>query len=160
MESQQEIKQEEVMEGFVLEDQVELAKFENKEIPVHIRGADLKPAWWTDDTGTKRPVLIWVTGEHSDYMRQAESRIRRRKLKPNEMTGELFYNDNIEKAAACTRRWEGLFSRTRQGGPRVEVACIPHNVKELYKKCPWVLEDVEEGIRDHARFFESNSPNS
>jgi hypothetical protein len=145
--------------GFDIESQVEQAKMENEGIVVHINGIDEKPQFFNKD-GKLTPVTITVAGEHSDHYRRAEAAIRKRKLKPKSMTGQVVYDDNIEKIAACTLAWEGFFSRRRGSDTLVLVPMTPDNVKQVYNRCPWVLEQVLMAMTDHASFFgkESTKP--
>lgn len=137
--------------SFDIEEQGEKAKEEDKGTEVFIHGVDEKPAFYTDEDGAEQPVTIIVAGMHSTQFRRAEELLRKRKLKARNFTGEAVYDDNIEKVAACTLGWAGFTFKGEQ------VQCTPHNVKELYKKCPWVLDQVLEAMQDHARFFNSGS---
>ena len=144
-------------EGFVQEEQVETARQENEGIDVHIRSAKEKPLYYKDAKGDLRPVLWRVAGSHSDHYKRAEKTLRQRKLSKKSFTGEVIYEDSIEKAAACVLSWEGMFSRRSADGPLVEVPFTPHNVKQVLVRCPWVLEDVQHAMQDHASFFGNGS---
>jgi len=137
--------------GFDLEKQAEQAKLEDKGIDVHIHGVDEKPLFYEKD-GQQFPVIINVSGAHSSQYRRVEQALRRRKLKPKNFTGELIYEDTIEKAAACTNGWEGFFINGKPIDP------TPHNIKEVYKRAPWVLDQVTEAMHDHQSFFSNSSP--
>jgi hypothetical protein len=133
--------------GFDIEVQAAAANQEDNGTVVHIHGVDENPLFFKADSGEDKPVSITVTGVHSQRFRRIEAQHRKRKLKASRLTGETIYDENIEKVAACTVSWEGFFVN----GTPVEMT--PHNVKELYKRCPWVLEQVLEAMNDHARFF-------
>jgi hypothetical protein len=143
-------------EGFEIGAETEAARLENEGVVVPINGADEKPRYYKKN-GEVKPVTITVAGSHSDYYRRAEKAIRQRKLKPGKLTGQTFYDDNIEKVAACTLGWEGFFSRESKDGPLVPIEPTQHNIKEMYKRCTWVLEQVMEAMNDHASFFVKGS---
>lgn len=143
-------------EGFVQEDQVEFARTENTGVTIHIRGADDKPMYYLKN-GVKTPVTMVVAGSHSDYYRAVEKELRQRKLNKKSFTGEFIYEDSIEKAGGCVLAWDGFFSRRSREHPIEAVRLTPHNVKQLLKRCPWVLEQVTMAMNDHASFFENGS---
>lgn len=147
--------EEEVL-GFDIDAQVQAAKKENEGIVVLINGVDEVPIFYMKD-GVKTPVTITVAGAHSDQFRRAENTIRQRKLKPKSFTGQVIYDDAIEKAAACTLAWEGFISRRRGSDALVPVPMTPDNAKQLYKRCPWVHEQVVLAMNDHTGFFETES---
>lgn len=138
------------MSGFDINQQAEKAKKEDEGTEVHIHGLDDLPMFYEED-GEQKPVTITVAGAHSQTYRRIEDSMRRRKLKPKQLTGEAIFSDNIEKAAACTLDWQGFFV-----GEEV-VQPTANNIKQLYKTCPWVYEQVFEAMHDHARFFGNGS---
>lgn len=138
------------MSGFDIAAQAKKAEQEDEGTVVHIHGIDEKPMFYEED-GESKPVTITVAGAHSSKFRRIEEALRRRKIKPRQFTAELVYEDNIEKAAACTLEWEGF----QQNGEPVPMT--GENAKFLYRSCPWVLEQVMEAMHDHSRFFENGS---
>lgn len=140
-------------EGFDIATQQEQAKEEDAGITIEIQGVDELPVTYTNlETNEVMPVTITVAGAHSSIMRRVESAIRRRKLKPRQITGEGIFDDNIEKAVACTLDWQGFLN----DGEEIEMT--PKNIRILYTRCPWVYEQVLEAMHDHARFFGTASP--
>jgi hypothetical protein len=136
--------------GFDIKAQVEKAKKEDEGIDVHVNGVDEQPLYYQKEE-EMHPVTIRMAGVHSALFRRAEERIRKRKLKPRQFTGELIYEDNIEKVAACALGWDGFYSNGQ------EVPFTQENIKEIFKQCPWVLDQCMEAMNDHASFFENGS---
>lgn len=139
--------------GFNIEQQKEATKAEDAGVDVHIHGLDGAPIYYTDDDGEQCPVVIKVAGAHSSYHRKAEEAIRKRKLNRTSFTAERIYEDNINKAVACTLDWDGFL----EGEDKLPFT--KENVRNVYKNFDWVYEQVVEAMHDHARFFgnESNS---
>lgn len=140
------------MSGFDVKQQVEAAREEDKGTVVEIFGIDEKPMYYDDGPGTEtKPVTITVAGVHSRLYRRVDEKLRRRKLRPNKLTGEAIYDDNIERVVACTLDWAGFHAA---GDP---LPCTRENATMLYKQCPWVLDQVLEAMNDHSRFFSNGS---
>lgn len=138
--------------GFDVKQQSEAAKAEDEGTVIHIRGIDDLPVFYQQgDSKENKPVTIRVAGVHSRRYRRIEEQLRRRKIKAHQLTGEAIYEDNLERVAACTLEWEGFHA---EGKP---LQCTTDNVKQVYKQCPWVLEQVLEAMNDHSRFFSSGS---
>lgn len=137
------------MNGFDIGAMKQATAKEDEGVEVHIHDAAESPMYYKDADGKEQPVVIVVAGAHSKRHRDAETAIRRRKLRPKSLTSETFYQDGIEKAAACTISWKGFFDGD------VEVQCTSTNAAELYRALPWLLDQVTEAMHDHARFFEN-----
>lgn len=140
--------------GFDISEQKELAKKEDEGITLHLEGVDGKPMFFRNSVGEVVPVTITVAGSNSDRFKDIENRIRKRKLKPRQLTGDTLHNDQIEKAAYCTLRWEGILDK---GNP---VRCDHANALALYKHLPFVLRQVIEAMDDHESFFSNGSQTS
>ena len=137
--------------GFDMAEMSAALSAEDEGVKVHIRGPDDRPMYYRRGEEAA-PVTITICGVNSSRYRQEESRIRRRKLRPSKITGELVYEDGIEKAAACTLSWEGIVNR---GEP---VRCDRHNAAEMYKRFPFLLDQVTEAMQDHSLFSSTSSP--
>lgn len=137
------------MAGFDIETQAEAAKVEDEGIEVHVHSINDEPMYFGEDND--QPVVIVTAGSHSKLFRREEEKLRKRKLKARQLTGEQVYEDNVQKAAACVLGWSGFVSN---GTP---VDCTKHNVAQVYKRCPWVFEQMLEAMNDHSRFFENGS---
>lgn len=137
------------MNGFDIQAQKAAAEQEDEGTVVHIHDLNDKPMYYGE--GEDHPVTITTAGVHSSRYRKIEAAQRRRPLKLKKMTLETALEDGIERAAACALGWEGFFS----DGAQVE--CNRHNVTELYRACPWVLDQVSEAMGEHTRFSKSSS---
>lgn len=137
--------------SFDITKQAKAGEVEDEGTFVHIHGLDDLPMYFKDEQGEEQPVGITVTGAHSTKFRQVEAALRKRKLRPRDLTGERLMEDNIERVARCTLSWQG-FSIS---GEMVRMTF--DNAKELYRACPWVLEQVSEAMQDHSRFFKTES---
>lgn len=138
--------------GFDIQAQAEQAKKEDEGIVVHIHGVDEIPAYYEAPEGGEKPVTITVAGAHSQKYRAVERDLRKRKIKPKSLTSQQAFEDNLFKAVACTITWEGF----HVSGTFVEPTA--HNVEMVYRRCPWVYDQVIEAMHDHAAFFGSGSP--
>jgi hypothetical protein len=113
---------------------------------VHLNDEFGKP-WYEGE----QKVTITVAGSYSKAYRRAEESIRRRPIKSGKITGEKFYDENVEKVIACTLGWEGF----ELNGKPAELT--RDNVRTLYNACPWVLDQVVEAMNDHKLFSVSSS---
>lgn len=95
-------------------------------------------------------TTITVTGVNSRRYRAEEKAIRDRKV--DKITHQKFYDDSIEKAAACTLEWTGILNK---GQP---VRCDRANAAQIYKLFPRLLEQVTEAMNEHALFTKNSSP--
>ena len=139
------------MTGFDIDAQAAAAKTEDEGTVVHIHGLDEMPMYYEGPDKKPVPVTITVAGAHSPRYRRIEEAQRQRKLKRSQFTGAVIFDDNIEKMSGCTLAWDGFFVN---GQP---VDCTSHNASQLYRRCPWVYEQVLEAAHDHSRFFGSGS---
>lgn len=95
---------------------------------------------------------ITVVGSESKRYRRAQDQLTRRTIKrrgapsPDELR-----DDRIELAAAAVTAWHGWESK--EGDVATPVQCTPENVKQLLGASQDILQQVETGIREHARFF-------
>lgn len=136
----------EKVQGFDIAVEKQAAGAEDEGTDVHVEGVDGTPRYY-ERNGEKVPVTIRVAGAHSSRFRRVEETMRKRKLKARKMTGEVVYEDQLDKIAGCILSWDGILS----GGQSVELTT--HNAKMLLKACPWVMEQLTEAMNDHERFF-------
>jgi hypothetical protein len=137
--------------GLDVFDETSNAKLENQGVPIHIKGLDGKLRYFRQN-GERVPVTITVCGVNSDRHKGVEKEIRLRKLNPGSINSQKFYDDAIEKAAACTMSWVGMFNKGK------EVRCDRHNAAAIYKALPHILDQVQEAMNDHSLFSGSSSP--
>lgn len=99
------------------------------------------------------PCTFTVVGDESKRVRQAKDRQTKRVLRDRQREiepGDLRTN-RIELAAAGLIDWSGWES---DGQP---VPCTADNAKTLLGSADHLLEQAEEAIRRHARFFVERS---
>lgn len=117
---------------------------------VHVRDANGDPMFY-GEKGDK-PITITVAGTYSKVYRAALNRQRDRmlRMRRTKMTGEMLDEQQVELAAACVLAWEGF---TQDGQP---VPCTRETARVLMAKVPWLREQVEEAMNDHAGFSQSS----
>ena len=100
------------------------------------------------------PVTIAVLGEFSAPVRQAQDRSLRRlsKRRTMEMTPELVLENRLAIAGAALTAWTLDDADHRPIPPTAE------NLRAVCTLAPWILDQIEEAMRTHARFFETSSP--
>lgn len=137
--------------GFNFGQVEEIAVIEDQGTVVHIIDLNDRPMYYQGPDG-ERPVTITVAGAHSRKARAVDRELRGRKIKPNQLTGDKFRDDAIEKLAACTLAWDGFFD----GEAPVEMN--RHNARRLYAAATWIFDQVQEAHVDHKRFTGTSSP--
>ena len=100
----------------------------------------------------EKPVTVTVAGSYSATYRKAVERQRLRMLKRRrgKLTSNELTDNQIELEAACALPWDGVL--TDDGKP------IEHkmeNVTGILVGVPWVREQIQIAIEDHAGFFGS-----
>ena len=99
------------------------------------------------------PVTMDVVGTYSERFlaeeeRQGSAMLRGRRRKP---TGKMVREQQIAKAAACVVGWDGVMDG------KEPVPCTPENVLRVLTAAPWMREQVEEAMNDHAGFSNRSS---
>lgn len=112
----------------------------------------------TDEAGElmyedKKPVTITVVGTYSKTYRRVQNEQRLKVLKGRrvQLTPDAVDAKANEALAACVLGWEGF---TSEGKP------FPYsrdNAAALFAQAPWIREQVEEAMSDHASFFPKSS---
>jgi len=102
-------------------------------------------------TGEPLGIKIKVAGVDSDYYRKEMRRQQNKRLKKGIRTisAEELENEVIELLVACTLDWEGI----EYEGKVLE--CNKENARMIYKKFPWIREQVDNFINDRANFLKS-----
>jgi hypothetical protein len=120
---------------------------------VHIREASGELAYFSANGGPPAPVTITVAGTYSAaYRRQLDAqRDRMLKARRNLLTADQLTANQIELVAACILAWAGF---TNGGAP---FPCTRDNAVLLLTKAPWVRDQLEEAMGDHAGFFATAS---
>lgn len=139
------------MSGFDLSEAAAVAAKEDEGTVVHVRGSDGEPMYFGKDDA--EPVTITVAGTYSKAYRRAVDAQRERLVKQRRvtLTGEALAKQQLELVAACVLAWSGIVDA---GKP---LPCEKPNVLRLLTAAPWIREQVEEAMQDHAGFFGSSS---
>jgi hypothetical protein len=104
----------------------------------------------TDADGDTAAVTITLAGGDSDRVKavqraQVNRRLQRRARDP--MTAEEVESEAIDVYAAATLSWTNI----ALGGEAL--ACTPANAKKLYRRMPWVREQVDQFIYERGNFL-------
>jgi len=98
------------------------------------------------------PVTITVAGSYSAIYRRALDAQRDRMVKLRRgLTGEALQRQQLELVAACILRWDGIMN-----GDKV-FPLTKDNAVALLEAAPWIREEVEAAMGDHAGFFKPAS---
>lgn len=101
-------------------------------------------------------VTIVLAGQDSERFKKADRKISNRRLATTAagrrvtLTSESIEADNLERLVACTISWSGV------GFGGVDKECTPDNVREVYKRLPWLREQAETFIQDRANFLKAS----
>jgi hypothetical protein len=103
----------------------------------------------------KKPVTITVVGTYSKTYRrvQNEQRLKNLKGRRTQLTPEGIDQKANEAIARCVTAWSGF---TSEGKP---FPYTEENAVALFQAAPWIREQVEEAMGDHAAFFPKSSTN-
>jgi hypothetical protein len=90
-----------------------------------------------------------VAGTYSRLYRRQLDAQRDRMLKARRamLTAEQLTQNQIELVASCILGWDGF---TNAGAPFL---CTHENAVTLLTKAPWVRDQLEDAMGDHANFF-------
>lgn len=102
-----------------------------------------------DAKGDREPgVTITVVGSYSDTYRKLQNKNRDSMLKKRgRLEGDELEGQSVETTARCIKSWAGFTSSGK------EFPYTTANAVALLTSCPWIREQVEEAIHDHAAFF-------
>lgn len=100
-------------------------------------------------------VTITVVGTYSATYRKAQAANRDKFLKGRRgpLSGDALEQQAIETTARCIKSWTGLTSNG------ADFPCTRENAVSLLTNAPWIREQVEEAMHDHAAFFKKASVN-
>lgn len=108
----------------------------------------------TDEKGdlmyeNMEPVTITVVGTYSKTYRRVQNEQRAKNLKGRrlQLTPEQIDARANEAIASCVLGWEGF---TSEGKP---FPFTKDNAAALFTAAPWIRDQVEEAMGDHAAFF-------
>ena len=102
-----------------------------------------------DASGELAPgVSITVVGAYSDTYRKSQAANRDKMLKSRgRMEASALEQQSIDTIARCIKGWEGF---TSEGKP---FPFTRENAVALLTNAPWIREQLDEAIHDHAGFF-------
>jgi hypothetical protein len=125
-----------------------VAEREDEGVVIQLKDVTGEPQYFGDAENSK-PVTMTVAGTYSPTYRKAVAANRDKWLRQRsrEMDGDQMDKQSLRTAAACIKGWDGLFSG---GAP---VPCTKDNVVALLDEAPWIREQVEAAMTDHASFF-------
>lgn len=98
-------------------------------------------------------IKITLAGADSDIYRKTINKSvnkRVQRMKPGQsmpFTAEEQEESGITLLAACTLSWEGVLVDGQ------ELPCDKENAKALYRRFPWIREQVDQFIGDRANFL-------
>jgi hypothetical protein len=102
---------------------------------------------------SEEAVTISVLGGYSKRVRAARDQQTRRMIKEKriKLEPEDLRRHRVEIAVAAIAGWDGW---TADGQP---FPFTPENAETLLTAAPWILDQIEDAINGHARFFKSSS---
>jgi len=138
------------MSGFDLSQAAPVVAREDKGIAVHLRDEAGDLMYHGDD----KPVTWTVVGTYSGRYRkaldaQADKRFRSRSRQPDDL--DQIREDSIDLVADCSLAWDGFYDN---GQP---LAFSKASAVKVLKLAPWIREQVERAMDDHAGFSRLSS---
>lgn len=130
--------------GFDLGSAPSVAEREDEGAVVHVR-SETGERLYDGDV----PVTITVAGTYSTRYKAATLAQRNRALKTRQadFDAERLDENALAIMSACVISWQGF----RAGD--VPLAPTPQNVRAVFERAPWIREQVEAAMTDHAAFF-------
>lgn len=105
-------------------------------------------------TGEDTDITIRCAGPDSDAFQKANRKLQDRRMQQTlrggkrKMTSEDLDEDAIELLAACTMGWSDTLHMDGEKHPYSH-----DNAKNLYRRFPWIREQVNRFVGDRANFF-------
>jgi hypothetical protein len=96
-----------------------------------------------------KPMTITIYSPYSDKFRQVaheQAKKRINKGRDTDLTIDEYYDFNIETLAATVQSWDIQF-----GGEALAFSVAA--AKDLFKKLPWLVEDIREAQDNTGNFF-------
>lgn len=104
--------------------------------------------------GTPLGIKITLAGADSDIYRTAWRKMvdkMSQRQRPGQRLNFAFKDQDegdLDVQATCTLAWEGVLVDGQ------EIACSKENAKELYRRFPWIREQVVSFMGDRANFLQ------
>ena len=96
-----------------------------------------------------KPVTITVVGTYSKRYKRAQDHQTTLAVKGGrrvKVTGDKLRTQRENLAAHCIIAWDGFFDANGS------VDCTPENILDAFEKYPFILEQAEAAMDDHANF--------
>jgi len=137
--------------GFDLDTATSVTQSENAGKLVKLKDHAKKPMTYMRD-GRKRDVTMLVAGTYSDVYKNAMDAQRERIIaeRRTEIDPAESRRNQLEVIASCVLGWEGIMSRG------VPIPLSVENVITVLEAAPWIREQVEAAMTDHAGFFKAS----
>jgi hypothetical protein len=110
-----------------------------------------RPITIKDAIGDETDVVFMIVGTLSKRYKKAQTR-NRAQWGRKAAGGDELDQQAREATAACVVSWNGIVDQDGAAVP-----CTPDNVAQLLDEMPWVREQLDGEIRDHAAFFTKRS---
>lgn len=123
----------------------------NEGAVLHLNGPTGQPLF---QDGTEKPITITLLGEDSDVVTKANAEAANRYLRsmtgPQQITAEASKANEIKKFAAATVAWDGIVVEGKA------LQCDAAAAAGLYRKFPWIADQVRLFIGDRAHFIKAS----
>lgn len=110
-----------------------------------------RPVTIKDEFGDDTDVVFMIVGTLSKRYKKAQAR-NRAQWGRKAGGGDELDQQARDATAACVVSWTGIVD-----ADKAPVPCTPDNVAQLLDEMPWVREQLDGEIRDHAAFFTKRS---
>lgn len=114
---------------------------------VHLNDEAGEPMYFGDN----EPVTVTVTGTYSKRYRRALDAKMARSRKRRTVDIDEVRRDALEVNAQCVIEWSGFFD---SGTP---LDCTKANVVKVLEAAPWIKDQIEAAMEDHAGFSRASS---
>ena len=125
-----------------------IADQEDEGTEVHIRDANDEKQFFGPKND--QPVTITVVGTYSSRYRRLVAANRDRAIKRRSLDGDDLEQRSLDLVAGCIIAWDG-FTAGSQPYPLTKA-----NAVALLDACPWIREQVEAAMNNHALFFKAS----
>ena len=122
---------------------------EDEGVELHVRD-EAGEKLYADTPSGKIPVVITVAGTYSKTYRRAAEANRDRAAKSRRMDGDAMERQGLELVAKCILGWKGFFT---DDACTQLYALTKQNAIALLQGAPWIREQVEAAMMDHASFL-------
>ncbi len=128
----------------------DVAAREDAGTTIHLRDAANAKMYQADE---KTPITALVAGSYSSRYRRAQEANRDKAVKRRApLDGDQLDEQARELLAACIISWDGVADDDGQPIPFSK-----KNAVDLLARAPWIREQIENAVFDHAAFFRQPS---